>query len=300
MITAIRRYVVPNIFAVGMCVFASSVMAFDLGGMLKQVEKAAQQQEPNNTTTQLAKQPAQPTAQPTEQNNSQKTADATAPNSAETSEPLELKGIKIGMTAQELLKLYPQLKIKITKPQSNSWVFGDQYFYTDPQSEPGPEWSLQCKQVGSTLNNNPCTPVTIMEKQAYKMTMLFVNNKLAEASISFARYKDENKNIHFYTALIEGLTDKFKVKPTVRDTTNGDEVLFNDPNYKIVGWRNNSCECQLILFEEIYTKEIGPGFVTIKLNADEYKCVVEDRRKTLSELANKAEAQKNAKNKGDL
>ncbi|OFX02431.1 MAG: hypothetical protein A2W62_02135 [Alphaproteobacteria bacterium RIFCSPLOWO2_02_42_7] len=41
----IRRYIVPNMFAIGMCVFAGSAGAFDLGGMLKQVEKTVQQQQ---------------------------------------------------------------------------------------------------------------------------------------------------------------------------------------------------------------------------------------------------------------
>lgn len=48
---AIRRIGCSFIFAIGMCVFAGSAMAFDLGGMLKQVEKAAQQLEPEQNKT---------------------------------------------------------------------------------------------------------------------------------------------------------------------------------------------------------------------------------------------------------
>ena len=102
---AIRRIGCSLIFAIGMCVFAGFAMAADFRELIRQKQ------------IENGERPADPVAQPA--SNSQKTADATTPNSAETSEPLELKGIKIGMTAQELLKLYPQLKIKITKPQSN-------------------------------------------------------------------------------------------------------------------------------------------------------------------------------------
>lgn len=42
MIKIVRIYV----FAVGLCIYAASAMAFDLGGILKQVEKTAQQQNP--------------------------------------------------------------------------------------------------------------------------------------------------------------------------------------------------------------------------------------------------------------
>lgn len=51
-----------------------------------------------------------------------KAAEATIPNYVETTEALELKGIRIGMTEQELLKLLPQGIVIRPRAQTADWV----------------------------------------------------------------------------------------------------------------------------------------------------------------------------------
>lgn len=287
----IMRFICLFISAISTCVIAGQAMAFDLGGMMKEAQKAVQQQVPNNTIPQPAKQAAQPAvAQPAKQDsNSQKTTVATASNSnfAETSEPLELKGIKIGMTAQELLKLYPQAVLITVPPQTENWIYADQ-FVTFGDGNVGVR-GIDCDK-GHSINKT-CTPVTIMGRMADKMVMVFVNNKLVDGSIKLIRDEDGV----FYDTLLDGLSAKFMAKPTSKVSNTGPPANYV---FRIAGWLNSSCKCHLTVIDDENVRE---GYIVkIELGTDEYNSVVEDRRKTFNALAEKAEAGKDAKAKKDM
>lgn len=300
---------VSLVFAIGMCVIAGQAMAFDLGGMMKEAQKAVQQQEPINNSQKPAKQSAQPAvaslALPTKQtalpaSSSQQTADVKVPNYIETSEPLEMKGIKIGMTVQELLKLYPQGQVMTPQPDTANYILGDQivaYISKRPTSSP-----TDCSET-----NKPCTPVTVLQVSANEMMMIFVNNKLVKGWISLppitSKIEAFSENGQFYEAILKGLATKLKAEPTKKYSNKSD--AYHECSYRTVGWSNNSSKSKLTLLEDInfdrqsYTGNIL-NMVKIHFLSDEYEKILEDRKKTFSALAEKAEAGKDAKAKKDM
>lgn len=316
-----------GVIAVG----AQPVWPIDIGEMINQmskIEKTAEQ--PMNLTqaqpvrTTLPVQPAQQTikdecAKPnTARQAKQSTGDSLAqsgrnekkqaeceraiadiePEYAETSEALEIKGIKVGMKMEEFLKLHPQGQLIAPKPGTNDWRFGDQIILFDTDQ-------AFCGQ--NTIDKNPkCNPLSVMYKQAYQIKMIFIGNRLSYGEIYFSRFNaaesgsgfvEDDK--HYFDELVKGLTRKYKAEPP--EIAANKLSNFGYPrHYKIIGWKNNSCKCELIALEDAKFTNDDNDYVLIKLVADSYLNTFNVRQKILEELTFKAISEEEQRMAGDL
>ena len=332
-----------KILAVCLCIFSSTSMAFDLGGVMKQVQQAVQGQVPPQPTAKnpvellppvdqqandgnavlpvagtdmdpcriaerkdMPRQSGQSMQDFIEQGNkkkaaraaceNKKAAAAATPNYVETSEALELKGVRIGMAEQDLLKLLPQGIVVRPRPQTEDWVNGDTIILYGSGTTECDSAALQRNNLGKN-----CSPYVLMTKNAFAIELYFLDNKLAYGELHFSRtnavesdsrFAEDNER--FYFELLEGLSKKFKASPVSKETDNG------RGQYRTVGWKNNSCKCELILLEDNgYSGSSGKS-VVIKLMSDEYPDVFESRAKLAQAAAAKAQEDSEKRIKGDL
>lgn len=337
MITKICHRFAPNILAIGLCVFAGSVMAFDLGGALKQVQQAVQQPEPapaqqQSTPPQTLPAPAQQPQVPPQgeagaaQNTSgdqgasgtrryrqkgqsmgdfmqeskqreqtekealaAKKEKAMIPDFVETSAPLEIKGIRIGMSLKEFLAVFPQVKVTNTVPNTVDWVNGDAYVLFNNNS-------------ASKCDKN-CNGVTLIGKQSFASIMYFLKDKLAYVEIMFPRngVKDPYGTL-FYDEILPALEEKFKAKGKSKDT-NITEKFGRKVFMRVAGWKNTLTKDSLELQDnDHFTFSNGQDdeYLLIKMKSETYTDTVSGRIDVVNGILTKKEAAKEQQRKQDL
>lgn len=220
-----------------------------------------------------------------------KVADAQMVEFIETPEFIELKGVKIGMTSQELLRLYPKLS-QLEVPLDNEyWYVADTLvFYNDDKSE--------CVVRGGLSQAKDC--VTLLKKNAFQVEFKFIDNKLHDAIMNFERGSDSgDQDSDFYSELLEALSVKFKASPKSKDTQRNSG--YGRPiQLRSVGWKSTTCKCVLQVNDDDRFVSSRSDHVNIKLTSDAYSSIKESRKKVFAERENQALIKKEAERKGDL
>lgn len=331
-----RRFAL-NILAIGLCAFAGPVMAFDLGGALKQVQQAVKQPEPAPAQQQPA--PPQPLPAPAQQpqippqgeagaaqntsgdqatsgtkryrqkgqsmgdfmqeskQREQTEAEALAakkekamtPDLVETSAPLEIKGVRIGMPLKEFLAVFPQVKVANTVQNTVDWVRGDAYVLIPDNST-------------SNCDKN-CKGLTLIGKQSFASVMYFLDGKLAYVEIMFPRngVKDPY-TILFYDEILPALEEKFKAKSKSRET-NITEKFGRKVSMRVAGWKNTLTKDSLELQDnDHFTFSNGQSdeHLLIRMQSETYTNTVNGRIDVVNGIMAKKEAAKEQRRKQDL
>lgn len=211
---------------------------------------------------------------------------------AEIAETPAIKGIKLGMTIEELLKIYPQGKLIRTKSQTNEWIYGDiivRYSHrnADESRRLSPNYSL-CFE-GSHISKEYCNSLTVMGMTPSEVSLFFYDNRLALGKISFADLKyypdDGSTPIARYDVLKNGIADKYKVVPASKR-------FDGETSYEVMGLRNDFCKCALTV-----AAHYGDGSnVEITLSSEKNNNLAKSRK----EIILKLEANARAKQKSDI
>lgn len=335
MITKICRRFAPNILAIGMCVFAGSVMAFDIGGALKQVQQAVQQ--PESAPVQQKPEPSQPPPAQQPQvspqgdagavQNSQgnqagsdtnryrqkgqsmgdflqeskqqehkaeetleaKKEKAMVPDFVETAAPLEIKGIKIGMSLKEFLAIFPQVKVANTVQNTANWVNGDAYVLIPDNS--------------TTNCDKNCKGLTLIGKESFASIMYFLNGKIAYVEILFPRNGVEDPyTTIFYDEILAALEEKLKTKSKSKDT-NITEKYGRKVSMRVAGWKNRSTKDSLELQDNnnfTFSNGRKDEYLLIRMKSETYTDVVNGRIDVVNGIIAGKEAAKEQRRKQDL
>lgn len=277
MITKICRRLAPNILAVGMCVFAGSVMALDIDRALKQM----QQLEP-------------------------KIEKAMVPDFVETAAPLEIKGIKIGMSLKEFLAIFPQAKVANTVQNTEDRVnphLADTHSIvanTTKHTVHTADWfrgDAYGRLPDCQWGDKKCKDLTLIGKKSVFFGVYFLNDKLAYVVIYFDRngVKD-SRNTLFYDEILPALEEKFKAKGKSKDT-NITYEFGGEGSMRVAGWKNTLTKDSLELQDNdgLYGKHL-----LIRMQSETYTDVVKGRIDVVNDLAAKKEAAKEQQRKQDL
>jgi len=317
-----RHHILQFTLAFSLFVSTGTAVAFDLGGMLNQVEQAVHQQEKAKSTSeqQVGPSPSDLENKPSghspsfrkpgqsmqdflnenqekkvaaEKDGHRQTANALTSDFVETSRPIELKGIKTGMTVAELLKLHPQGMVVNTRPNTPEWIHGDTIVtFTDNRAYCGHGEKTDCR------------PITVMQKEAVTAGMYFLNGKLTYSEIMFDRdsvkptdsvLAEDHK--HYFNEVIEGLTAKFGVEPKSKETI---KDRMAGSKFRIAAWRNTTCQCGLILLEDAQFTAYENNYVLLKLTSDEHSNVAKEREIAIQEMNARAGDEHEAKRISDL
>lgn len=215
---------------------------------------------------------------------------------AVTNENISLKGLSIGMTKEEVIALFPQIKSRIN-PQlkySTNWKFSDSLAILESKND------ISCANTNG--QTGICNEISIFGEHPNGVYLSFVGNKLINIEFNFPRgNEDANGRSKFYNELTSALSKKYQVDQKQNESSGGNSAS-RMYSYADCGWLNKSQNVSISIAD--YENYEGEFKVGIQFRSLDFNNMVKSRdestAKFKSDAKSKAEAEMKMEKESDL
>jgi len=213
---------------------------------------------------------------------------ASDPQAALTKLPLELKGLVLGMSVEQLVKIYPQAQFTKTVLNTQQWLLAD---------------SIGKIENRPSSSNGKLVTFSVMGQEPRLCITAFIQNKLvyAEVILWSGESNDIGVRSSLFKDLVSGFSDRLQVKAKVKTETNGRSYVQggSDRTFEKAIWKSSSQDSLSIVDDSFYS-ENTQSILTIQLVAANYEATKKARLNIAQAAIAKQEAQQEGVRKSDF
>ena len=246
-----------------------------VSGCLSPTQIAVQQKQEGLNASRQQQVESQKLQSPTDEN------PGNDPQAALTKLPLEIKGLALGMSVEQLVKIYPQTQFTKTLPNTQQWLLAD--------------------SIGKIENrpssNGKSVPFSVMGQEPRLCITAFIQNKLvyAEVILWSGESNDIGVRSSLFKDLVSGFSERLQVKAKVKSETSGRSYVQggSDRTLEKAIWKSSSQDTLSIVDDSFYSEKTQ-SILTVQLVAANYEAT----KKARLNIAQAAIAKQNAQQEG--
>ena len=204
------------------------------------------------------------------------------PQAALTKLPLELKGLVLGMSVEQLVKIYPQTQFTKTLPNTQQWLLAD---------------SIGKIENRPSSYNGKSVSISVMGQEPRLCITAFIQNKLVYAEVVLWSGESDDIGVRssLFKDLVSGFGERLQVQAKIKTETNGRSYVQggSDRTLEKAIWKSSAQDTLSIADDSFYSDK-SQSILTVQLVAANYEAT----KKARLNIAQAAIAKQNAQQEG--